>query len=49
MIIPCFWPSVQNIWVVYLSFPMPGVDDDATLTDRYLSSACEQIDCRAAG
>ena len=27
---------LQNIWVVYLSFPMPGIDDDDTLTDRCL-------------
>ena len=37
----CFWPSVQNIWVVYLSFPMPGVDEDATLSDRCSRSICE--------
>ena len=29
---------LQNIWVVYLSFPMPAVDDDATLTDRCSAS-----------
>ena len=37
------YPRLQNNWVEYFSFPMPGIDEDDALTDRCCSSAVPTI------